>query len=185
MKKILLITALLSLLAVGTVSAQAVQFRMDANLSVPVYWGYFSTTFGGTYGEAMQYAFVIPEYDAYLQLNMGMFRMGIGLRLFTIILESAIVPDIFFELNIDPIVIRLGCSGGAIAIFGLFSAGPEFGPVLAPDLYVGFKFVELFRVGIGCTVIMDLDYPDVGVFVPYINAKFVIALPGQKKAESE
>ncbi|MBN2352388.1 MAG: hypothetical protein JXD23_07455 [Spirochaetales bacterium] len=185
MKKILLIAALLSVIAIGSASAQAVQFRMDANLSVPVYWGYFSTTFGGTYGEVMQFAFVIPEFDAYVQLNMGMFRMGLGFRLFTIILESAAVPDIYFELNIDPIVIRLGCSGGAFMLFGLVSAGPEFGPVIAPDLYVGFKFVEFFRAGIGCTVIMDLNYPDTGVFVPYVNAKLVIALPEQQKAESE
>jgi hypothetical protein len=182
MKKILLIAALLSVLAIGSVGAQQIQFRMDANLSVPVYWGFFAGTLGGTYGQAISFAFVIPEFDMYAQLNLGMFRMGIGVRMFTVILESVIFPDIYAELNIDPIVIRLGVSGGGIMLFGLVTYGPEFGPVIAPDLQVSFKIAEIFRVGAGFTVIMDLAHPDIGVFAPYLNAKLVIALPSTEKA---
>ena len=187
MKKILLVAALLSLLAVGTISAQpAVQFRMDANLSWAI--GFFSVTGNtvtGSFSDILKLAIIVPEFDAYAQLNLDVVRLGIGFRLFTLILESVIIPDIFCELNFDPLVIRLGVSGGALIPFGIFPLDPVFGPTFAPDIYVGFKIAEIFRIGAGCTMIVSLENTDIAFLTPYINAKLVFALPEKKKAQSE
>jgi hypothetical protein len=184
MKKIVLIAALLSVLAIGTASAQSVQFRMDGNLSWAI--GFFAvsgSTVSGTFGDVMKLAIIVPEFDAYAQLNMDIVRIGLGFRLFTIILESVIIPDVFCELNIDPLVIRLGVTGGALFIFGIVPIDPQFGPTFASDLYVGFKISELFRLGAGCSFIVDLNHSDIALLTPYINAKLVIALPEAKKSE--
>jgi hypothetical protein len=181
MKKVLVITALLCVVAIGTAGAQA-EFRLDTGLSVPIAWGAYG--FGTTFSDTMKFVFVIPEEDAYFQLDFNVVKLGIGIRLFTVILESAILPDLFVEFNLDPIVIRASVSGFGIVLFGLFSY-TSFGTTIAPDLSVAFKIGKIFRIGAGCTFLTDFSNMSAFAYFPYIQARLTFAFGEPEKAKAD
>lgn len=176
MKKIIVFALLLSIFT--GVAANA-QFRMDVNISVPVYWGFQQADIG-SFGDFAQFAFVIPELDLYYQFDLGMVKLGLGARIFTLILESILVPDFFAEFHLDPIIIRGSVCGGAALLFGLYS-DVVTGALIIPDVNVMVKLADFFRLGAGCTFIMNLEYLDTGlIFIPYVGARFTFVFGGDE-----
>lgn len=191
MKKIVIFALLLSL--IGIVSANA-QFRLDVNVSVPVYYG-FQTQVTGDFGAFAQFAFIIPELDVHYQFDLDIVKLGLGLRMFTLILETIALPDFFFELDIDPVVFRASICGGAALLFGLYN-NVLTGALIVPDVSATVKLLKLFgvssadggdmlRLGAGCAFITDFNNLDNFMFIPYANVRLVFVIGGAKQESNE
>jgi hypothetical protein len=180
-KKNLLLAIILCVAAVF--SAQA-QFRLDVRAMVPFYNGVH--IMDSTYSDAAQFAFFIPEVCAYWQFAADPVRFGLGLRLVSFFtLVNIITPDIWCELHLDPIVIRAALSGGVAGIIIPLASFVEFtaGPLIVPDVSVGIKLGEVFRLGVGGTVIMSLDYPDEYFFSVYAFARLTFTFGGEEQSD--
>jgi hypothetical protein len=176
MKKTVFIALVIFVFAVFSAGAQ---LRLDVNVSVPVYWG-FQSEATGTLGDVSEYTFILPEVDLYYQFDLSLVKLGIGVRLITFIVESVIMPDIFIELHLDPIILRASLAGGAALFFGLYSETVT-GPIIVPDVNVMFKLAEFFRVGGGICFIADFNDLDTFIFIPYVGARFTFVFGGEEK----
>lgn len=120
------------------------------------------------------YIFPFPEVGAHYQFGLGPAHMGVGVRLFTFILETVFWPNLIAEFDLSPIPLVLEGQLGGLFFggFGLASFS-YFGQVFIPDLSGWLKLGDFFRLGIGGTGIMLPEMPNI-VFVWYIGAKVVV-----------
>jgi hypothetical protein len=190
MRKIILIAVLLSIFAVFSATAQ-VQFRLDPLVTIPVYAG--SSALGSVLGGWVPNFIPIPELDAYLQFNFTPFRFGVGLMVLTAIIINVVIPDVYAEFDVDPFVFRLSVAGGAFFIFGLLAnvitslGGQSFytAPIIMPDISVAWKVADFFRLAVGCIFFTDFHNMSNFIFIPYLQARFVIAMPDLSKNSGE
>jgi hypothetical protein len=159
---------------------------LDINAMVPIYNGVH--IMDDTFSDASQFAFFIPEVDAYWQFAFDPIRFGLGLRLisfFTLI--NILTPEIWCELHFDPIVIRASISGGLAGLIIPLVGYTEFtaGPIIVPDVNVGIKLAEFFRFGVGCTIITNFNYPEDYFFSIYGFARFTFTFGGEEQQSEE
>ncbi len=178
---VFLIAAVLAVAVAGTAFAQ---FRMDIDLLVPL-TATLVADIQGTSGETTEvmsedipFTFLIPDFQALYQVDLGIVRLGGGVRLYTIILESLIYPTAFVEVKLGPVVGALSLGGFAFGFFGLLNDLVTSDLMIA-DLSVGYQLTNWFRPNLG--VVGFVPFGEItnffGVF--YIGAKFTI-IPGQK-----
>ncbi len=185
-RKTVVVLLVAALFLACAVSASA-QFRIDLDVNMPVGFGYSLS--GGSSSFAWN-QFFIPFPDARLgwQFGEGLLDGGIGARVFTFIIENILYPEVFLELNLDPITISAAVGGYGFLEFGLLSAALQeiglnnlsgFHNILIPDLNVAIKVTEWFRIGAGVFMITPFG-SDLGgilnnfVYSAYINARFVL-----------
>jgi hypothetical protein len=117
------------------------------------------------------YAFLFPEVQLSWQFGDGALRGGVGLRAFTMILESFGWPDAWLELELKPIVLRADLGGGFFYAFGLYNNG-KMASVIVPQLDASWKLADWFRLGVGALFIAPFDNPsNFGVAV-YVGGRF-------------
>jgi hypothetical protein len=177
MKRAALLFFILALVAVPAFS----QLRLDIGVDVPR--GIGAVLQGDTQisKDAVDffsnYVFPFPEAALHYQFDFGMVKLGVGARAFTFILETAIWPNAFAELNLGPLAIEAQAGGGLFALVGLYNS-VKAGKVFMPDLSAWFKIgkKQLFRLGGGA---MGIYLPEVTTegmaFVYYLGGK--VALP--------
>jgi hypothetical protein len=182
-KKVLFLALILCLAFAGSAQAQQVQFRLDPLVSVPFMLGAKDATSGTDLSFFVDYVIPFPELGVYAQFDFDMIKFGVGIRAFTLILVSLITPDVYVEFHLDPIVLRASVAGGFGAIFGMIPFTTFSGPIIVPDINVSFKLGEIFRVGAGIAFIADFNNLDTFLYAPYVQARFVITMGGEKKSE--
>ena len=101
---------LLSLLIIVGGQAHA-ESQFDIGMNVPYYAGLRTTDFG-TVGQFNKYLFVIPDVKWHWYFGTESVRLGPGLRMWTLILQSTIYPQISFEAVLGDFVINAGIGGG-------------------------------------------------------------------------
>ena len=162
------------MLCVSALGASA-QLRLDGNLSWPFYLGINlpGLTTGVQGSTAISsYAFIFPELQLSWQFGSGALRGGVGLRAFTLILESFGWPDAWLELELKPFVLRADLGGGWFYAFGLANSS-ALGKVVIPQLDVSWKLADWFRLGVGALFIAPFDSPgNFGVAV-YVGGRFI------------
>lgn len=164
------------LLMLLAVSAMA-QGRLDLALDVPFYFGIQLE--GESMGALSDFTFLFPEAGLHYVLGSGGFKIGLGVRMFTLILESIAWPNVFAELHLDPLVVSAQLGGGAFAVFGLYNDGIT-GPVVIGDIAAAYKFTDSFRAGIGAFLIGETDeeimFSETGIipYAIYAFGKFTI-----------
>lgn len=168
---------LVVLILFGTLGAGA-QVRFDLGVDVPRGVGaVVGSSVGGTDFSGLGASFFpFPEASVYYSFGGGLITGGIGLRAFTLILESVAWPNAFVELSLGPVVIEAQVGGGLFLIAGL-ATDAQFGKIFFPDLSAWFKIGKSFRLGLGAIglfvpgVDLSVDLP----FVYYFGAKFIIS----------
>jgi hypothetical protein len=124
-----------------------------------------------------QYFFPFPEAALHYQFDFGIVKLGVGVRAFTLILETALWPNAFAEVNLGPVAIEAQIGGGLFAFVGLANS-IETGNLFFPDLSVWYKIgkKQLFRLGGG---VMGFYLPELAsngmAFAFYLGGK--VALP--------
>jgi hypothetical protein len=184
MKRKILVFAVIFCIA-AVFSAQAlIQFRLDPLVNVPFMLGAKDGFSGTGYEFFLNNIIPFPELDAHLQFDLDMVKIGIGVRAFTFIAISAMTPDVFVEVHLDPVVLRASVAGGAVFIFGILPSQILTGPIILPDINVTLKLADFFRIGAGCIFIADFNNLSSFLYAPYIQARFVFTF-GEKNESDE
>jgi len=169
-----LVVLVASLLLVGGAVGANAQVRLDANIQWPFYLGInLENLTGGVQGttEISKYAFLLPELEASYQFGGANLRGGIGLKAYTLIIESFGWPMAYLELVLDPIVLRAELGGGLFYAFGLASASGT-ARIIIPQLEVSWKLADWFRLGAGALFIAPFDAPSNFGVVGYLGGRF-------------
>jgi hypothetical protein len=185
-KKVLITVMTLVVLLAGAMSASA-QIRLDIDVNDPVFFGYSNA---GVQTGAWNPSPYIPIPDAKLmyQFSLGPINLGAGVRVFSLIIENIMYPEIYGELVLNPFVINVSVGGMAFLEFGLLSdllaaTGVNnlngFYSVILPDLSVAYKVNDVFRIGGGVLMLAPFTNSLGGVlannaFAGYLKATFVV-----------
>jgi hypothetical protein len=160
--------ALLLLLVGGTAMADRTQ--VDIGLNVPYRVG-ISSEEAGDIGAFVDYAFLLPDVRIQWYWEAGPIKLGPGVRLWTLILESVAYPILSVEAEIGPIVLNANVGGGAFLFFGLYN-DLGTGRVLFPEISAAFKLGESFSIGTGAMILFVPELADEEIY-PYIGTIFV------------
>jgi hypothetical protein len=177
MKKSLLAIALAAVLTVPAFG----QLRFDLGVIVPMTIGEIG---GGeiqtndVVGEFLQtYILPFPEGSVYYQFSVGPLKLAPGFRMFTVILQNMVWPNLMAELVlVDRFFIQAQLGGLIFLLAGLHN-DEYFGKVLLPDLsvWVGFGEERRFRLGAG---VIGLALPGVTTesmaFAPYLGGRISV-----------
>ena len=175
MKKLVLIGIIILMVIPGAFA----QFRIDLAIDVPAKIGIsVSDLDGGSTNESIDVlefgTFPVPEALFAYQTSLGPVKVGGGIRVFSLILESIAWPHIYAELDLSPIVINAGIGGGGFMLFGLYN-NVDTANLLIPDLHIAYKFGNTFRLGIGAMGFTGSDiYSDAFPYMIYLTGRFSI-----------
>ena len=153
------------------------QFRIDLAIDVPVKIGIsVSDLEGDSTNESIDVlefgTFPVPEALFAYQTSLGPVKVGGGLRVFSLILESIAWPHIYSEIDLSPIVINAGIGGGAFMMFGLYN-DVNTANLFIPDMHIAYKFGDTFRLGIGAMGFTGSDiYSDAFPYMIYLTGRF-------------
>jgi hypothetical protein len=173
MKKTLFMALILSIFIIGSAGAE---FRLDINVSVPIYNG-IQVEGGEGVGDFSDYAFLIPDLTLSYVFDLQVIKVGAGVRMVTFIVESVLWPNAFVELDLGPVAVNASVGGGLYAYFGGIS-GFEATSLFIPDFSAYFKFTDLFQVGAGVVLFVGADIfgTDILPYSIYVRARFSLAL---------
>ncbi len=173
MKRIVLISALILVLAFPAFS----QLRLDMGVDVPMTVGVIGQGEIQTSNEVGQFLrehiLPFPEASLYYQFDIGPLKLAPGVRVFTFILESALWPNLMAELQFDRVFIQAQLGGLFFVFFGLAN-NAEYGEVLFPDLsiWIGLGKERRFRIGGGVIGLLLPELTTEGMgFAPYLGGK--------------
>lgn len=175
MKKLILFGIIILMVIPGAFA----QFRIDLAIDVPVKIGVsVSDLEGESSNESIDVldfgTFPIPEALFAYQTSLGPVKVGGGIRVFSLILESIAWPQIYTEFDLSPIVIHAGIGGGGFMMFGLYNS-IDTASLFIPDMHIAYKFGDTFRLGIGAMGFTGSDIgPDAFPYVIYLTGRFSI-----------
>jgi hypothetical protein len=171
-RKVLVVLLAAVLLLGGGVVASA-QFRLDANIQVPVYMGINLDAFGFSGGMSIGAFLPFPSVEATYQFGAGPLRFGVGLRAYVFIIESIAWPDAFIELELSPFVLRADVGGGAWLLFGLYNNAATAAMVI-PQLDVSWKLADWFRLGVGVIAVAPFEALSNFGYAAYVSGRFTV-----------
>ncbi len=167
-RKMLIVAILLTVLALPAFA----ELRLDFGLDVPVGLGAAASDSAGN-SQSVQldvlssYVFLLPEASLLYQIPAGPVKLGLGVRAFSLVLETVVYPNLLAELNLGPVAVDLNVGGGAFLFFGLanqFSTGA----VIVPDLSAYLKLAKIFRIGVGGALIYSSDLYSASKTLPWV-----------------
>ncbi len=181
MKKIIFVGIIILLIIPGAFA----QLRLDLAIDVPVKIGVsVSDLDGGSSNESIDVlefgTFPVPEALFAYQTSLGPVKVGGGIRVFSLILESIAWPHVYTELDLSPIVINAGIGGGGFMMFGLYN-NMDTANLFIPDMHVAYKFGDTFRLGIGAMGFTGSDLGSNGFpYIIYLTGRFSILFDKDK-----
>lgn len=173
MKKVVFLILAISVLLVPSVFAQ---FRLDMGIKIPVKMGINFSDVSDVSSTSVnildKYTFLLPEASGSYQFDLGPVKLGAGLQLYSLILESIAWPMVFAELDLSPIVINAKIGGLAYLLFGLYNDAGT-GDLLMPEINVAFKLGKSFRLGGGAMFFTSKDFNDIALpYLLYLGGSF-------------
>jgi hypothetical protein len=185
MKRKWIIAVAVVAMLVGGAAVASAQFRLDIDIPWWIYVGLsngleadLDTEFGVT--DIAKYAIVVPNLQAYWMFGGTMLKIGVGARLYTVLVANFIYPSIVGEVRLGNFDVNLnvgGLAGLFVAWGGIFEG--VTGPWATFDLSAGYRLTNWFRVGVGAFGIVQTEYPGEFPYVLYVSAKFIVN-PGKK-----
>jgi hypothetical protein len=174
-RRLFIVLVIVVLLCVGAVGASA-QFRLDADVTLPVYLGINFDQLGLSGSTNLsQYIILLPMVEATYQFGEGPVRFGAGVKAVTFIVESLLWPNAFLEVDLNRIVIRGDLGGGLFLAFGLSNQQLRNSWTwVIPQIDVGVKLTDRFRLSGGAVALAPFnDMRNFG-FLLYVNARFTV-----------
>ena len=140
-----IVVVFLAALCLVSVSAQA---RLDLGIDIPLRISAVVEGSELTSGIDVPYTLPFPSAGLYYTFGAGPLNLGVGARMYSLILVSALWPNVIAELDLGPAILEAQLGGGAFLFFGLVSS-TQTGAVFIPDLSAWFKLGNTLRVGGG------------------------------------
>lgn len=180
MSKRSVVILLAAALFLGGAFAASAQLRLDGNISWPFLMGIELEDIGGTSTtEISKFAFLFPDVELSWQFGGPVLKGGVGLRAFTLIIESFGWPIAYLEADLNPIVLRAEMGGGWFFAFGLASASTTARVVLG-DFNASWKLADWFRLGVGGLLLAPFDSMTNFGYAVYVNGRFTALFGGKK-----
>jgi hypothetical protein len=137
------------------------QVRLDLAIDIPVTIGITADTGDDTIDESINFlkdigTFTFPTAMAAYQWSFGPVKTGVGLKGYSMIIESVFWPVIYAEVDLSPIVIHANIGGLGFLYFGL-GTGTTTSSLIIPDFHIAYKFGKTFRLGIGAMALPGID----------------------------
>ncbi len=173
MKKILILVLVIAIFLVPSAFAQ---FRLDMGLDIPVQMGIHISELTNSTDTSVnileKYTFLLPEATGSYQVSLGPVKLGAGVQLYTLILESIAWPVVYGELDLSPVVLSAKVGGLGFLVFGLYNHSGT-GDVLIPDINVAYKLGKSFRLGVGVMGFTGKDmHTDNVPYLIYLSGRF-------------
>ncbi len=185
MKRKWIIAVTVVAMLIGGATIASAQFRMDIDIPWYIYVGLsdaLEADLGAEFDvvDISQFAVVIPNIQMYYMFGGSMLKIGVGARIYTILIMNFLYPSVVGEVRLGNFDVNLNVGG----LFGvLLGLGPTFettkGPWATADLSVGYRLTNWFRLGVGAFAIMQTDYPGEFPYAVYVSGKFIVN-PGKK-----
>ena len=157
----------------GAALPAAADSQVDIGLHIPYYIGVEAADDEGDAGAALDYAFLVPDLKYNYFFNEGGVKLGVGARLFTVILESFAYPIVTVETDVGPFVLSGHVGGGAFLFFGLYN---DFNTanIYMPEATIAYRFSQSFSVGTGAMLFFAPDTADFDNFayIGHVFARF-------------
>ena len=156
-RNLLRFVVLSAILLIAAAGASA-QSQWDIGLNIPYYAGI--QTDSGDLGTFSEYLVLLPDVRWNYYFGSEAIHFGAGLRLWTLVLESALYPIISVESYLGDFVLNANFGGGAFLFFGLYNH-VDFGAVFLPEVSVAYRLGKKKRFSLG-TGVLFLIAPEVG-----------------------
>ncbi len=186
MKRKWIIAVAVVVMLIGGASAASAQFRMDIDVPWYIYVGLspaLEADLDAEFGMAdiSQFAVVIPNIQMYYMFGGGMLQIGVGARIYTVLIMNFLYPSVVGEVHLGRFDVNLNVGGLVGVLFGL---GPTFEVTqnagwFTMDLSAGYRLTDWFRLGVGAFAIAMTDYPTEFPYAVYVSGKFIVN-PGRK-----
>lgn len=171
----------LVLICAISVPAAFSQFRLELGANAPVAVGYVTGSgSSGDIASTIEQSGIIPipNLALLLQANLGLVKIGVGLKAQSVIVYSLAYPVAQLELALGPLAIDASLGG---YYFGYYAVGNVYGvekyDILLPDLsvWLGLGKKQTFRLGGGAigAIPSSFDLSNVP-FVAYAGLKIVL-----------
>jgi hypothetical protein len=168
-KRLLIMMLLVMVLGSGTVFAQG---RFDIGIKAPLFFGIDGLT--DTDGEPIPMSgdvgAFIPIPSAFLggQLDLAIIKLGVGLQLYSAIIQTVMYPAVYGEVDLGFLVANLTVGGGVFASFGMLGANVSTAELLIPDLSAHLRLGKIFQIGLGVLGFTGFESTESDIF-PYIG----------------
>ena len=180
MKKIWVVALVAAVMLLAGATSASAGFRMDIDIPwylhvdlSPQLEADLGAEFGGA--DIAQYAVVVPNIQMYYMFGGNMLQVGVGIRLYTVLIMNFLYPSLVAELQLGRFDVNLNAGGLAGVLLGL---GPTFetvtGPWMTMDLSAGYRLTDWFRIGVGAFAIVHKDYLDAFPYAIYVSGKFIV-----------
>lgn len=186
MKRKWIVAVAVVAMLVGGATVASAGFRMDIDVPWYLHVGLsdaleadLDAEFGTV--DISQYAVVIPNIQMYYMFEGGLLNIGVGARIYTVLLMNFLYPSVVGEIRLGRFDVNLNVGGLVGVLFGL---GPtwevtEFGQWFTADLSAGYRITDWFRLGVGAFAIGVTDYPGEFPYAVYVSGKFIVN-PGRR-----
>lgn len=168
MKKLIIFISFLTIFSFSIFA----ESQWDISLSFPYYAG-IETDDGGV-GEFSDYLFVMPDVKWNYYFGSEQLHFGVGMRLWTLLIESAMYPIVSVESNIGNWVFNANVGGGVFLLFGIVNS-LETSSLVIPDISVAYKFgkKKIFSVGTGAMFLLSPEFDGLAfVGTGFVRATF-------------
>lgn len=164
MQKKLIVIVLVLLIGGFAIFPAAADSQVDITLYWPFTGGIESDLGNETFDTLKDYLFIVPftEYN-YFILDNGI-KLGLGARMFTLIIESIAYPVLTAEAELSDFVLRGQVGGGAFLFFGLWNS-LETEKIIMPELSAAYRLNDWFSVGAGSTFFFAPEATDLDSYI--------------------
>ena len=184
MKKLILFGIIILMVIPGVFA----QIRLDLAIEVPVILGVKAESDNVDINESINVlndigTFVLPTGMAAYQIPVGPVNAGIGIKGYSLLIESVVWPVIYAELDLSPFVIHANVGGLQFLWFGIIPDinGLKGSSVIIPDFHVAYKFGKTFRLGIGAMAITGIKgLEGITPYNIYLTGRFSILFDKDK-----
>lgn len=151
-KKIIMVFPLLTIF----LSPVLADSQWDISLNVPFYVGLESDD--SDVGEFSEYLFLLPDVKWNYYFGSEKLHLGVGCRVWTLLIESVMYPIVSLESNLGNFVLNANVGGGAFFMFGLLNCIVP-GLLIIPDFSVAYRLGKKKEVSLGAGVTLFLSPP--------------------------
>jgi len=174
-KRIFIFLLLLTVLGSGIVFAQG---RVDIGIKAPLIVGLNGLVDAD--GQPIEFVAEVPSFlpipTAFLgaQLDLTLIKLGVGLQVYSAIIQTIVYPAAFGEVDLGFLVANLTVGGGVFGSFGILGNSLSTTELLIPDLSAHFRLGRMFQIGLGLTGFTGFESTESDIFpyVGYFSAKF-------------
>ena len=146
----LLRLALIIILFTAAAGMAFADSQWDIALNVPYHMGIY--TDNGDFSSMTDGIYPLPSVEWHWYFGSDILHFGPGLKLWTVVLESALYPVVSVESNLGDFVINASFGGGAFLLFGALTT-VDAASIFLPEVSVAYRLGKQKRFSLGAGAI--------------------------------